>query len=58
MKTEEKIAHAAKQSLGILIRPTKEEREALNLVLQTCVEGGMAAGKAYRKVLKLKGEKK
>ncbi len=55
MKTEEKIAHAAKQSLGILIRPTKEEREALNLVLQICVEGGMAAGKAYRKVLKLKG---
>lgn len=57
MKTEEKIAHAAKQSLGILIRPTKEEREALNLVLRTCVEGGMAAGKAYREVLKLKGEK-
>lgn len=58
MKTEEKIAHAAKQSLGILIRPTKEEREALNLVLQICVEGGMAAGKAYREALKLKGEKK
>lgn len=57
MTTEEKIVHAAKQSLGILVRPTKEEREALNLVLQTCVEGGMAAGKAYRKVLKLKGEK-
>lgn len=57
MKTEEKIAHAAKQSLGILVRPDKEEREALNLVLQTCVEGGMAAGKAYREVLKLKGEK-
>ena len=58
MTTEEKIAQAAKQSIGILIRPTKEEREALNLVLQTCVEGGMAAGKAYREVLKLKGEKK
>lgn len=57
MTTEEKIVHAAKQSLGILIRPTKEEREALNLVLQICVEDGMAAGKAYRKVLKLKGEK-
>ncbi len=57
MTTEEKIVHAAKQSLGILIRPTKEEREALNLVLRTCVEGGMAAGKAYREVLKLKGEK-
>lgn len=57
MTTEEKIVHTAKQSLGILIRPAKEEREALNLVLQTCVEGGMAAGKAYREVLKLKGEK-
>lgn len=57
MTTAGKVAHAAKQSLGILIRPTKEEREALNLVLQTCVEGGMAAGKAYREVLKLKGEK-
>lgn len=55
MTTAEKVAHAAKQSLGILLRPTEEEREALNLVLQTCVEGGMAAGKAYRKVLKLKG---
>lgn len=58
MKTEEKIVHAAKQSLGILLRPIAEEREALNLVLQTCVEGGMAAGTAYRKVLELKGEKK
>lgn len=55
MTTTGKIAHAAKQSLGILLRPTEEEREALNLVLQTCVEGGMAAGKAYREVLKLKG---
>ena len=58
MTTTGKIAHAAKQSLGILLRPTEEEREALNLVLQTCVEGGMAAGTAYRKVLELKGEKK
>lgn len=58
MTTEEKIVHAAKQQLGILLRPTAEEREALNLVLQTCVEGGMAAGKAYREVIKLKGEKK
>nr|UVX89736.1 MAG: hypothetical protein [Bacteriophage sp.] len=58
MTTAEKVAHAAKQSLGILLRPTAEEREALNLVLQTCVEGGMAAGTAYRKVLELKGEKK
>lgn len=55
MTTAEKVAHAAKQSLGILLRPTEEEREALNLVLQTCVEGGMAAGTAYRKVLELKG---
>lgn len=58
MTTTGKIAYAAKQSLGILIRPTAEEREALNLVLQTCVEGGMAVGKAYREALKLKGEKK
>lgn len=57
MTTKEKIVHAAKQSLGILLRPTEEEREALNLVLQTCVEGGMTVGKAYREVLKLKGEK-
>lgn len=55
MTTAEKVANAAKQSLGILIRPDKEEREALNLVLRTCVEDGMAAGKAYREVLKLKG---
>lgn len=58
MTTAEKVANAAKQSLGILLRPIAEEREALNLVLQTCVEGGMAAGTAYRKVLELKGEKK
>ena len=58
MTTAEKVAHAAKQSLGILLRPTEEEREALNLARQTVLEGGMAAGKAYREALKLKGEKK